>query len=119
MTWNEVIEALGQEPEELDFVQEHKRYPVTLQNQVLFLSKIAQKAYEDGKKEGHVKAKTIQSLEPYATILKIRAEIEGYKSTIDNAVSEDELKIEGMKEAYVDCLRVIDKYAAEMRQTNE
>ena len=46
MTWNEVIEALGQEPEELDFVQEHKRYPVTLQNPVLFLSKIAQKAYD-------------------------------------------------------------------------
>lgn len=34
MTWNEVIEALGQEPEEefeeLDFVQEHKKIPVTL-----------------------------------------------------------------------------------------
>ena len=43
---------------------------------------------------------------------KIRAEIEGYKSTIDNAISEDELKIEGMKEAYVDCLKIIDKYKA-------
>ena len=43
----------------------------------------------------------------------IRAEIEGYKSTIDNAISEDELKIEGMKEAYADCLEIIDKYKAE------
>lgn len=40
----------------------------------------------------------------------IRAEIEEYKSTIDNAISEDELKIEGMQEAYNDCLEVIDKY---------
>jgi hypothetical protein len=50
MTWNEVIEALGQEPEEeieeLDFVQEHKKIPVTLQTP-MFLSKKAQKAYED------------------------------------------------------------------------
>lgn len=44
---------------------------------------------------------------------KIRAEIEGYKSTIDNAISEDALKIEGMKEAYADCLEIIDKYKAE------
>ena len=44
---------------------------------------------------------------------KIRAEIEGYKSTIDNAISEDELKIEGMKEAYANCLEIIDKYKAE------
>ena len=41
---------------------------------------------------------------------KIRAEIERYKSAIDNAISEDELKIEGMKEAYADCLNIIDKY---------
>lgn len=41
---------------------------------------------------------------------QIRAEIEEYKSTIDNAISEDELKIEGMQEAYNDCLEVIDKY---------
>lgn len=44
---------------------------------------------------------------------KIRVKIEGYKSTIDNAISEDELKIEGMKEAYADCLKIIDKYKAE------
>ena len=43
-------------------------------------------------------------------IEQIRAEIQEYKSTIDNAISEDELKIEGMKEAYVDCLDIIDKY---------
>ena len=44
---------------------------------------------------------------------KIRAEIEEYKSTIDNAISEDELKIEGMKEAYTDCLKIIDEYKIE------
>lgn len=44
---------------------------------------------------------------------KIRAEIEKYKSSIDKAISEDELKIEGMKEAYTDCLEIIDKYKAE------
>lgn len=44
---------------------------------------------------------------------KIKSDIEGYKSTIDNAISEDELKIEGMKEAYTDCLEIIDKYIAE------
>ena len=43
-------------------------------------------------------------------IEQIRAEIEEYKSTIDNAISEDELKIEGMQEAYNDCLDIIDKY---------
>ena len=47
---------------------------------------------------------------------KIRAEIEGYKSTIDKAISEDELKIEGMKEAYADCLEIIDKYKAESEE---
>ena len=46
----------------------------------------------------------------------IRAEIEKYKSTIDNAISEDELKIEGMKEAYTDCLNIIDKYKAESEE---
>ena len=40
----------------------------------------------------------------------IRAEIEKYKSSIDKAISEDELKIEGMKEAYTDCLEIIDEY---------
>ena len=50
MTWNEVIGALGQEPEEefeeLDFVQDHPKIPVTLQTP-MFLSKKAQKVYED------------------------------------------------------------------------
>lgn len=45
---------------------------------------------------------------------KIRVKIEGYKSTIDNAISEDTLKIEGMKEAYADCLNVIDECKAEI-----
>lgn len=47
----------------------------------------------------------------------IKAEIEGYKSTIDNAISEDELKIEGMKEAYTDCLNIIDKYRGDRHET--
>lgn len=38
----------------------------------------------------------------------IKAEIEEYRSTIDRAISEDELKIEGMKEAYTDCLKILD-----------
>ena len=38
----------------------------------------------------------------------VRAEIEEYRSTIDRAISEDELKIEGMKEAYTDCLKILD-----------
>ena len=44
---------------------------------------------------------------------KIRSEIEGYKSTIGNAISEDELTIEGMKVAYTNCLEIIDEYKAE------
>ena len=40
----------------------------------------------------------------------VKAEIEEYRSTIDRAISEDELKIEGMKEAYTDCLEIINKY---------
>lgn len=52
----------------------------------------------------------IDSLPTVCDIEQIRAEIEEYKSTIDNAISEDELKIEGMQEAYNDCLEVIDKY---------
>ena len=50
MTWNEVIEKLGQEPEEefeeLDFIQKHKNYPATIQSPI-FLSKVAQKTYEN------------------------------------------------------------------------
>jgi len=53
MTWNEVIEALGQKPEEefeeLNFVQDHPKIPVTLQTPI-FLSEKAQKAYEDAMK---------------------------------------------------------------------
>lgn len=40
---------------------------------------------------------------------KIRAKIEKYKATINKAISEDESKIEGMKEAYADCLELIDE----------
>lgn len=47
---------------------------------------------------------------------KIRAEIEGYRSTIDKAISEDEFKIEGMKEAYTDCIRIIDECKSESEE---
>ena len=47
---------------------------------------------------------------------EIRTEIEEYRSTIDNAISEDELKIKGMKEAYTDCLEIIDKYKTESEE---
>ena len=45
---------------------------------------------------------------------KIRAEIQRYRDTIDRAIAEDTLKIESMKEAYNDCLEIIDKYKAEI-----
>lgn len=44
---------------------------------------------------------------------KIRAKILRYRDTIDRAIAEDSSKIEGMKEAYNDCLEVIDKYKGE------
>ena len=62
------------------------------------------------KDEQHLKMKQESILD------KIRAEIESYHSTIDRAYSEDELKIEGMKEAYTDCLEIIDKYKTESRR---
>ncbi len=50
----------------------------------------------------------------------VKAEIEEYSSTVDRAISEDELKIEGMKEAYTDCLKIIDNISkAECGETNE
>ena len=52
----------------------------------------------------------------YGTPLdKIRAKILRYRDTIDRAIAEDSSKIEGMKEAYNDCLEVIDKYKTETR----
>ena len=53
------------------------------------------------------------SIKALEVLDKIRAEIEEYELTIDNAISEDELKIEGMKEAYANCLEIIDEYKAE------
>lgn len=55
----------------------------------------------------------IEALETEPILDKIRADIERYKSNIDNAISEDELKIEGMKEAYADCIKIIYKYRTE------
>ncbi len=50
----------------------------------------------------------IKALEQEDILNKIREEIKEYMSTIDKAISEDELKIEGMKEAYVNCIELID-----------
>jgi len=58
----------------------------------------------------------IKALEHEDILDKIRVEIERYKSTIDRAITEDELKIEGMKEAYTDCLEIIDKYKTESEE---
>ena len=60
--------------------------------------------------KGKAVSMALKALERESVLDKIRDEIEGYRSTIDNAISEDELKIEGMKEAYADCLKIIDKY---------
>lgn len=54
----------------------------------------------------------LELLEQESALDKIRDEIEEYKSTIDYAW-EDDLKIEAMKEAYADCLKIIDEYKAE------
>ena len=51
--------------------------------------------------------------EVIAIFAKLQTEIKEYTANIDNAISEDELKIEGMKVAYTNCLEIIDKYKAE------
>lgn len=53
------------------------------------------------------------------TLNKLRDKIEKYRSTIDRAISEDESKIEGMKEAYTDCIGMIDEYISEMENDND
>ena len=58
----------------------------------------------------------INLLEQEPILNRVRAEIDKYKSTIDKAISEDELKIEGLKEAYTDCLKIIDKYKPESEE---
>ena len=40
----------------------------------------------------------------------IKAEIKAYKDSVDKAISEDELKREGMKLAYQDSINIIDKH---------
>lgn len=73
------------------------------------------------KHDEEVIKETVESIwgkPPYTELLdKIRAEIDKRKSTIDKAISEDESKIEGLKEAYTDCLEIIDKYRAESEDT--
>lgn len=61
---------------------------------------------------GYIDERDIAAI-PTVDLDKIRAQIDKHKSTIDKAISEDELKIEGMKEAYTDCLEIIDKYKEE------
>ena len=66
---------------------------------------------------GEVEAKVEEELKTsrQRELEKIKTEIEEYKSTIDNAISEDELKIEGMKEAYSDSIKIIGKHIAELK----
>jgi len=40
----------------------------------------------------------------------IKAEIKAYKNSVDKAISEDELKREGMKLAYQDSIDIIDRH---------
>lgn len=47
---------------------------------------------------------------------KIRIEIKNYRSTIDKAISEDELKSAWIKEACVNFLEIIDKCKAENKK---
>ena len=46
----------------------------------------------------------------------VKAEIEEYKSTVDRVISEDELKIEGMKEAYANCFEILDNISKESEE---
>lgn len=41
---------------------------------------------------------------------EIRVEIEQYRDSLDKAISEDELTIDGMKKAYNDVLEIMDRY---------
>jgi hypothetical protein len=85
---------------------------------------IPEEKYERIIKDAQARMYHTNDLFELITILKngtplddVKAEIEEYRSTIDRAISEDELKIEGMKEAYTDCLKIIDKYKAESEDT--
>lgn len=61
-----------------------------------------------------LRGEVIASAKLHRMILdEIRAKILRYRDTIDKAIAEDSSKIEGMKEAYNDCLEIIDKYKAE------
>ena len=41
---------------------------------------------------------------------EIRIEIERHRDSLDKAISEDELTIDGMKKAYNDVLDILDKH---------
>jgi len=96
----------------IDVDEVKKRYPI-MEND--FGMVINESLHKELDKIPTVEA--ISKVDMVAIFDKIRTEIEGYKSTADNAISEDELKIEGMKEAYTDCLGIIDKYRTENEVT--
>jgi hypothetical protein len=96
----------------IDVDEVKKRYPIMRND---FGMVINESLHKDLDKIPTVEA--ISKVDMVAIFDKIRTEIEGYKSTADNAISEDELKIEGMKEAYTDCLGIIDKYRTENEVT--
>lgn len=65
-----------------------------------------QQGYSDAMRDFRKKQK-------YDVLSKVISEIIGLLSTVGWAVSEDESKLEGMKEAYTDCLKIIYKYESE------
>ena len=60
--------------------------------------------------EGTLENVLIKAVESGIPLDKIRTKIKRYRDTIDRAIAEDSSKIEGMKEAYNDCLEIIDSY---------
>ena len=75
--------------------------------------------YEAVSAEIEIYDTAIKALEQDSILNKVRAKIEVYKLATDHAISEDELKIEGMKEAYINCLEIIDRLIAESEEYNE
>lgn len=87
-----------------------------LQQEPTYTSKVAQKAYEDGKKDGYVKAKVEQILESDDNVLdKIRAEIEASRWTDKDMRIEKNALASGLDKA----LEIIDKYRLENENEKE
>ena len=100
----------------------------TLEQEPTYTSQIAQKAYEDGKKDGYVQAKLEQEpttkndsseLEKNSKLEKIRDQLKsnlrGVEITLEVLVKNDPLrpKMEGAKSTLEDCLELIDKVETE------